>query len=138
MIENKAVCRKCDPEANKTNGKEIENEAVRHKSDMDAEVMTASEIETENDAVRPKSDMDADVFEEDAKNEQEHVNEAAAAKKTLEVNDEFWEKVVKIRRIVVERRNTSKSEKNVRKIEQIAKNMHQRQEKNEKSKNRFK
>ena len=88
VIENKAVCRKCDTEANETNGKEIENEAVRHKSDMDAE-----------------------VFEGDSKNEQEHENEAAAAKKTLEVNDEFWEKVVKIRRLVVERRNISKSEK---------------------------
>ena len=55
--------------------------------------------------------MDAEVFEEDAKNEQEHENEAAAAKKTLEVNDEFWEKVVEIRRLVVERRNISKSEK---------------------------
>ena len=62
-------------------------------------------------AVRPKGDVDAEVLEEDASNEQENENEAAAAKKTREVDDELSKKDVETRRLIEERRNTSEGEK---------------------------
>ena len=54
-------------EANETNGKEVENNAVRPKSDMDVDEMTDREIVVENNAVRHKCDMDAEAFDEVAK-----------------------------------------------------------------------
>ena len=55
--------------ADETTSKEIENDAVRLKCDMNAGEMIDNEIE--KDAVCPKSDLDAEVFDEDAKNKQE-------------------------------------------------------------------
>ena len=55
VIENNAVCPKCDTEANETNGKEveIENDAVRPKCDIDAGETTDNKIEEYT--VRPKN-----------------------------------------------------------------------------------
>ena len=53
-------------EANETNGKEVEDDAVRPKCDIDAEEITDNKIE--ENAVRPKSDMDAEAFDEVAQN----------------------------------------------------------------------
>ena len=71
---------RCDMEANETNGKEVENNAVR-----------------------PKSDIDAEAFDEVAK-KNKHDNENG---KILEVNDEVSKEDVEIRMLIEERRNTS-------------------------------
>ena len=69
--------------------------AVRPKCNLDADELIDNLIE--NEAVRPMSDMDAEG--------------AAAAKKIPEDNDEASNKNVKIRRLIEERRNTPKGEK---------------------------
>ena len=72
-------------------------------------IMLTDEV-TGSIAVGPKSDMDAEVLEADASNEQENENEAAA-KTTREVDDELSKKDVETRRLIEERRNTFKGEK---------------------------
>ena len=89
--------------------------------------------EVENNAVRPKSDMDAEAIDEVANTKYENENGAAAAKNILEVNDEVSNKDVEIRRLVEERINTSKGEKQRLKDLCKQKKMHQRQEKSEKT-----
>ena len=89
--------------------------AVRPKGDVDGECdMEAdekTEKEIEENAVRPKSDMDADAFDEVAEDKHENENGAAAAKNMLETNDEVSKKDEEIRRLIEERRSTSKGEK---------------------------
>ena len=108
-FEEDAVRPKCDVDTDETTGKEIENDAGRPKCDLDAEEMTDNEIE--KDAVRPKSDMDAGAVDENAKNKQERENEATAAKKILEVDEEVSIQDVEIRRRIEERKNTAKGDK---------------------------
>ena len=98
-----AVRPKCDTEANETNGKEIWNNAVR-----------------------PKSDMDAEVLEEDAKNEQEHEN-AAAAKNTW---SSWWgvkERCGEQKAYWRKKKHFQRWETTIERFEQTDKKMHQRQ-----------
>ena len=78
--------------------------------------------------------MDADAFDEVAKNKHEHENGAAAAKKILEADDEVSKEDVEIRRLLEERKNTSKGDKQrMKDLSREDKKMHKRQEKNEKA-----
>ena len=98
-------------EANETNGKEVENNVVR-----------------------PKSDIDAEAFDEVAK-KNKHDNENG---KIFEVNDEVSKEDVEIRMIIEERWNTSKGEK--QRLKDLSKQIRTciRDKKRQKRKKRFK
>ena len=58
---------------------EFEEDAVRPKSDIDAEELAEYEINI--DAVRPKSDLDAEAFDENAKKNKKEKMEQQQQKK---------------------------------------------------------
>ena len=103
-LEENTVCPKCDMEANETNGKEVENNAVR-ADDIDAEEMTDNKIEERRSPSQERHGCKL------SRKKHDNENGAAAAKKILEVNDEVSKEDVEIRRLTEERRNTSKGEK---------------------------
>ena len=73
----------------------------------------SAETENENDAVCPKCDDEATAVDEDATNNQEqNANEgAAAAKKHTRRKDEITNPNVEIRKLIEDRRNTARGEK---------------------------
>ena len=110
LEENNAVRPKSDMDADQMTDKEIEieNDEVRRTCDIDAEEMTDNKIK--ENAVRPKGGIDAEAFDEVANNKNQNENGAAAAKKILEVN-----------------------ETTIERFEHTVKKMHQRQQTNKKT-----
>ena len=75
------------------------------------------------EAVCPEEEIDME-------NKREEVNGAAAAKKTLEANGGVSKEDVEIRRLVAERRSTSKGEKQrLKDLSKTNKKLHQGQKK---------
>ena len=108
-------------------------DAVRPKRDMDAE--KSAETEIESDAVHPKCDGEAAAVDEDAANKQEQKANDGAARKILEENDEVTNEYVEIRRLIEERRNTARGDK--QHLKEVSKQIRETR-KGKKDKKRFK
>ena len=108
-------------DADETTGKEIENDAVRPRCDMDAEELYA---------VHPKSDLDAEAFDEDAKMGKKEKMEQQQQKrysKLMRSQYKMWrsEGLLKKEKYCQMRETTPE------RIQQTDKKLPQRQEKNE-------